>query len=115
QLLGREFNLHLTHADFGREGVSAAVTALGRISEAKQKALVSARERLQAQVPTGRKRQWRASKVADGIGVGDLIALDQPFAIEQLRHLRRWITGGLDRPMLRWWCGQRRGRVEQAM
>ncbi len=54
-ILGHEFDLDLAEADFAGERMVAAVAALRRIAERQQKALVAARQILQAQIAIGRE------------------------------------------------------------
>ena len=59
-----ELDLDLADADLADEGMGAGIAALGRIAEREQKALVAARQRLQAQVAVQREFERLAGEVA---------------------------------------------------
>ena len=90
-ILGHKFQLHFAKADFAREWMRTAIAALGRIAERQQKALVTARQILQAQIAIGRKAQRLARQIADRrISVGLRRGFDQAIAAENIgdaRHL----------------------------
>ena len=65
-ILGHELDLDLAEADFAGKGMVAAIAALGRIAERQQKALVAARQVLQAQIAIRREVERLARQVADG-------------------------------------------------
>ena len=101
------FDLDFADADFAGEGVRAGIAALGGIAERKQKALVAARQRLQAEVARHRKLQRLAGQVADLAGVV-AIGLDQPLMGEQIGDARRPLGVGVARR-----CGGNFGALGQ--
>ena len=84
-----ELHLDLADAHFARKGVVVAETALRRVAQRQQKALVAAAESLQALGPAHRKDGRLAGQVA-GVRVGPAlvgaIALDQRIGAEQIGH-----------------------------
>ena len=92
QLLGHELDRDLAQADLAREGMIAAIAALGRVAEREEKALVAARQALEPDVALRRERQGLAGEVAHPalFGVGRL-ALDEPLAVEEVHHARQGV------------------------
>src|SRR6516225_8265759 len=77
----------LAEADLAGERMGAAETALGRVAERKQKALVAARKVLQAHVAFGGKRQRLARQIADRcIGWARRGPFDQAVGGEEVGH-----------------------------
>src|SRR6516162_25689 len=96
-LLGEEFDLDFAETDLAGEGMGAAEAALGRVAQREQKALVAAREVLQADVAFGGKRQRLARQIADRcIGRARRRPFDEAVGGEQIGHRshRRSVVGG---------------------
>src|SRR5215467_8538441 len=66
-VLREELDFDLPETDFARERVVAAVTALRRITQRKQKAFIGTREILEPQITIGRKAQRFPREIADGL------------------------------------------------
>ena len=89
EFLDEEFHLRLAEADFADEGMIAAIAALRRIGEAKQKALVAARQRLQPRLAPGREGERVARDVGDFcLGLRKALALDQIVARDEIADAR---------------------------
>ncbi|MNI47326.1 hypothetical protein D3C73_1018380 [compost metagenome] len=76
-------------ADLGRERMGVAIAALGGIAHGQQKALVGARQVLQAGRARGREVQRLARQVKGfGVAFGHGFGVDQFIVRQQIRHAR---------------------------
>src|SRR5262245_42288749 len=83
--LGEKFDLDLAEADLAGEWMGAAETALGRVAQGKQKALIAARKILQADIAFSGKRQRLAGQITDGcIGCARRRPFDESVAGEEV-------------------------------